>query len=226
MAKITITKEELEEIKKAVAKAESETSGEIATSFIRESDDYAVSELLFAVICGFCFFFLMLFFTPSVERLIQSLSWDYSVNHLLMFYGFSTFLVIAGCYFIANISAIDRFIVPRSVLRRKVQERAVRHFMESGVYNTRDRTGILIFISELERRVELLADTGISEKIPQQEWDRMVSGIVAGIKQNQLAESLITTIGECGSLLKRHFPIKADDENELSDGLELLEKKS
>ena len=69
-------------------------------------------------------------------------------------------------YFLFNISTLDRLIIPRKIMANKVKERAVRYFMESGVSNTRDRTGILIFISILERRVELLADRGIAEKIP------------------------------------------------------------
>ena len=149
--------------------------------------------------------------------------WEYSSHYLLMFYGFSTFLVMAIVYLLANIPFIDRLIVPKSVMRQKVNQRAERHFLESGVYDTKDRTGILIFISYLERRVELLADKGISEKIPQEKWDAIVGHIIDGIKSNQLVKHLSGSIRECGNLLAEQFPIQPDDENELKDDIHILE---
>ncbi|MCK5058657.1 MAG: TPM domain-containing protein [Candidatus Aminicenantes bacterium] len=224
MAKINLNKENLEEIKKAVKEAESKTSGEIATAFIRESDNYAIYELIFAVICGFLYFTIMMIFAKPAANLIKNMLWDYTVDHLLIFYGFSTFLVAAIFYLLANFPFIDRLIVPGSVRRRKVNERAVRHFMESGVYNTKDRTGILIFISALERRVELLADRGISEKIPREKWEGIVNHITTGIKANKLVEHLTGSIRECGDLLAEHFPIQPGDVNELKDNIAVLEK--
>ncbi|NQV16961.1 MAG: TPM domain-containing protein [Armatimonadetes bacterium] len=224
MPKLKFSKENLEQINKTVQQAESKTSGEIATAFIKESYDYAIYELIFAVICGFLYFVIMMFFVYEVETFIKQMFWDYSNNYLLLFYGFSTFLIISIFYFIANISMIDRIIVPKKVMKQKVKERAVRHFMESGVYNTRDRTGILIFISFLERRIELIADKGINEKIPQEKWNSIVENIIQGIKSDEVIEKLKESILECGKILEKHFPIKPDDTNELSDDVTILEK--
>ncbi len=224
MAQIKFNQEELAEIKNAVKEAESKTSGEIASAFIKESDDYAVYELLFALCCGFIYFVIIMFFAGTIEQTVKQMFWDYSTQHLLIFYGFSPFLVTGIFYLLANLSFIDRLVVPRSVMARKVNQRAVRHFMESGVYNTRDRTGILIFVSSLEHRVELLADSGIDEKIPQEKWDSIVGHIIAGVKSNQAVKHLCESIRECGTLLAEHFPIQADDVNELKDDIAVLEK--
>ncbi|RLC50967.1 MAG: TPM domain-containing protein [Candidatus Cloacimonadota bacterium] len=224
MSVIKFSKEDLEKIKEAVKKAESKTSGEIATAFIKQSYDYAIQELTFAVICGFVYFFIISFFTPAIESFLQKLFWEYSSAYLVMFYGLSTFLTITIFYFLANIPFVDRLIVSRKTMQQKVHERAIRHFMESGVYNTKDRTGILIFISFLEKRVELLADTGISAKIPQEKWNSIVNQIVEGIKQKKLVDNLIAAIDECGKLLSEHFPIQPDDKNELKDDINILKK--
>ncbi len=224
MSGFKLSKDEMKKIGSAVKKAESKTSGEIATAIIKESYNYAIYELIFAVIVGFLYFVIMMFFSGSIEQLLQGKFWDYSVNYLIMFYGFSTFIVITIFYFIGNISSIDRLIVPKKILIQKVQERATRYFMESGVYNTKDRTGILIFISIMERRVELLADSGINEKIPKEKWQSIVDDIIKGIKQNEIALHLTNSIKECGDLLAEHFPIQADDKNELTDDIDILEK--
>ncbi|MCP4154029.1 MAG: TPM domain-containing protein [bacterium] len=224
MAKLKFNETDLEQIKSAVKTAESKTSGEIATAFIKESDDYALYELIFAVACGFVYFFVMMFFTAPIEGLIKNMFWDYSIRYLLMFYCLSTFLVIGLFYILANIPFLDRLIVPRSVMQRKVNERAVRHFVESGVYDTKDRTGILIFISSLEHRVELLADKGINAKIKQDKWEAIVAHIIVGIKAGQVAQNLCHSISQCGDMLAKHFPIQADDVNELKDDIAVLEK--
>lgn len=224
MARMDLKNEDLEKIKNAVKNAESKTAGEIATAFIKESDNYAVYELMFSVFCGFIYFVVMMLFSSNIEHTLKKMLWDYSTDHLLIFYGLSTFLVIFIFYWLANISCIDRLIVPKSVMRRKVNERAVRYFMESGVYNTKDRTGILIFISSLERRVELLADKGINEKIPQEKWNAVVSHIIDGIKSGRMVENLTDAIAQCGEMLAEHYPIQPEDVNELKDDIAVLER--
>lgn len=224
MARMDLKNEDLEKIKNAVKNAERKTAGEIATAFIKESDNYAVYELMFSVFCGFIYFVVMMLFSSNIEHTLKKMLWDYSTDHLLIFYGLSTFLVIFIFYWLANISCIDRLIVPESVMRRKVNERAVRYFMESGVYNTKDRTGILIFISSLERRVELLADKGINEKIPQEKWNAVVSHIIDGIKSGRMVEHLTDAIAQCGEMLAEHYPIQPDDVNELKDDIAVLER--
>ena len=165
-----------------------------------------------------------MFFTDKIESIIKQMFWDYSNNYLLAFYGFSTFLIISLFYLFANIPFIDKLIVPRSIMNKKVNQRAVRYFMESGVYNTKDRTGILIFISILEKRVELLADKGISLKISQNEWDSILNHITKGIKNNEILKHLSESILTCGQLLEKNFPIQKNDKNELPDDIDILEK--
>lgn len=224
MASIKFSAEELEEIKRAVKDAESETAGEIATAFIKESDNYAVYELMFALFCGFIYFVIISIFADAIEPALRDMFWDYTPQYLLSFYGFSTFLVIGFFYLLANLPFVDRLVVPKGVMARKVNERAQRHFLESGIYNTKDRTGILIFISGLERRVELMVDKGISEKISQQKWNHLLDNIVVGIKEGKMVQNLCDSIRECGKLLAEHYPIQPDDVNELKDDIAILEK--
>jgi putative membrane protein len=224
MSTINFTKDELTQINSAVKEAESKTSGEIATAFIKESYNYAIHELTFSVIIGFVYFLAAMFYTGAVEHWLEQMFWDYSSLYLVMFYGLTTFGVITLVYFLTNIPVIDRLIIPRSVMAEKVNLRAIQHFMQSGVYKTKDRTGILIFISNLERRVELLADEGISKKIPEEKWSQIVSHIIDGIHQNKTAQHLVEAIRQCGDILAEHNPVQSDDVNELNDNITILEK--
>ncbi len=225
---IRLKQEELDRISHAVEKAEKKTSGEIALAMIPQSDSYAVFELMAAVLCGFVWFVALLFWINPISEWLSGLFWgtgsDTSVYPIVMLYGFSSFLIISIIYAIANIPVLDRIVVPRKFREIKVRERAQREFLDSGVYDTRDRTGILIFISLLEHRVELIADKGIAEKIEQKEWDSIVQVIVDGIRRKRLAESLCEAVSMCGNLLVKHFPIKDDDTNELTNHINILER--
>lgn len=223
MSKIKVDKEKLSEISNTVKQAESKTSGEIATAFIKESDNYAFYELSFGLIMGFVYFSIIMIFSTQIELIITGMFWEYKVDYLTAFTGYSTFLVIALFYLVSNIPAIDRLIIPKKIRNRKVHQRALRYFSESSVYDTKDNTGILIFISLLEQRVELIADKGINEKIEQNEWDSIVNNIVTGIKNGDWVKRLSESIIKCGDLLEEHFPINADDKNELRDEIVMLE---
>jgi len=223
MKKILLSEKEIENLRSAVEKAESNTSGEIATAIIAESDDYASFELNFAILNGFIYFFIMQFFTSDIKGILENMFWEYSDNYLVMFYGFSTFLVIFISYFMLNIPFFDRLIIPKKVMTKKVHNRAMKHFIESGTINTKDRTGILIFISVLERKVELIADTGIAIKITPEKWQEIVDNIIIGIKEKNISTHFVKSIEMCGELLAEHFPIEKDDQNELTDTITILE---
>lgn len=226
MRKLKFTEGDLEKIREAVKEAESKTSGEIKVAFIKESYDYAKYEVIFALFTGIIYLIAIFLFQNQIETLIKNMSWDYSPFYLTAFFGISPFVTMTIFYLIANIPLIDRLIIPGSIQRKKVNERAVRYFIESGVHTTRDRTGILIFLSFLEKRVELLADTGINSHIPQEKWDGIVSHIIEGIKSGNTVKNLTESVLECGKLLSEseNFPIKPDDTNELKDDVSILEE--
>ncbi len=226
MKNLKFSDSDLEKIEKAVKEAEGETSGEIKVAFIRESYDYAKFELLFALIAGFLSLGVLMIFPEKIEIFVKNMFWEYSPVYTAIFFGIFPFLIITIFYLLGNLSFIDRMIVPGSVMARKVNERAVRYFMESGIFNTRDRTGILIFLSFLERRVELIADKGIGAKIPKDRWEGVVSHITDGIRSGKTLENLVESVRECGIILSEadKFPIKPDDENELEDNVSVLER--
>ncbi len=224
MGKSSFSKNELDRIAKAVKEAEEKTSGEISVAFIKESSDYAKYELLFAIICGFIYTAVLMLFRTGIEEFIRRLFWDFSTSHLVIFHSVSPFIVITLFYFIANISFIDRIIIPGKVMERTARERASRYFFEAGITNTKERTGILIFLSFLERQVVLIADTGINSIAFRKRSPEIISNIISGIKTGDTIGKLAESIELCGKLVAEEAPIKPDDENELKNEVSILEK--
>lgn len=212
---IKLTAQGKEQVSKAVAKAEESTSGEIAVVVAKQSCDYAVYELTFAVIVGLIFMILGLIFYSEIDSIIMNMIWSSSKIVTTSVIGLGTFIIIILFYVLANIPFIDRLIIPKSIKDEKVREKAQLSFMNYEVGKTRDRTGILIFISKLERRVEILADVGISAVYPHDSWQKQVDRIISGIKNKQFADELEKVILDLGQVLAKNFPIKDDNTNEL-----------
>lgn len=108
-------------------------------------------------------------------------------------------------------------LVPERVLAEEVAQAAHVSFVRNGLMNTRDRTGVLVYVSLRERRVQILGDKGIHEKVGDSFWQAECDRIVAGIRGGRAADGLAEAIRSVGEKLQQHFPRREDDQNELPD---------
>jgi putative membrane protein len=106
-------------------------------------------------------------------------------------------------------------VVSNSKNFESVRKHAEDAFRKYGLQNTVDATGVLIFISVEEKRIEILADKGINEKVEQSTWDAMVNGLIIKIRQNGTCKGLCDLVTEVGKYLTEYFPIQPDDKDEL-----------
>lgn len=213
-------------IQKAVAQAETKTTGEIALAVTPESARYSVYELMAALCAGVFAFAAMLPFSGMIQQGLDKVMWGAAVWHLPAFFGISCFGITALLFWVANVPAIDRLIIPQAVRNRTVYNRALRHFVESGVYATENRSGILIFVSYMEREVRILADTGISAKIDRALWNLIAVDLAEGLGTDDATGAFVRAVERCGELLAEHFPAPAnpaENPNELPDGLVILD---
>jgi len=120
------------------------------------------------------------------------------------------------------VPALRRALCSPDEMERQVRRRALQAFVEHEVFDTRERTGVLLLLSLFERRVVVLGDAGINAKVEQAEWDGITAEIASGIRARKAAEALVTAVGRCGKLLQRSgVARRADDVNELPDRLQV-----
>lgn len=224
--RLRLSPADLDGIERAVREAERRTDGEIAVAAIPRSDDYSFHELLASVILGLAASAAALLARDQVLVLLDRAFWHVEPWVPALVHGLVGFAVTALAFLFANVPAIDRLIVPRRVRRRAVRDRALRHFVESGVYATRNGTGILIFVSYLEREVHIVADRCVAAEVPQSEWDSLAAAVAAGIKAGKAADALRDAVLRAGDLLAARFPASRDNPNELSNALAILEANS
>ena len=203
---------DLSGISAAVKEAESKTSGEIVPYVVEGSDGY--DEAVWKA--GFMFGFVVLAAFVSVHSFTTIwLPLDFAEMALV-----SLLLGGGGMLLARFVAPVRRLFAGAAVMERRVSQRAEEAFIAEEVFATRERTGILIFLSLLEHRVLVVGDSGINAKVEQSRWDEIVQLIVSSIRQRKPAEGLIAAIKKCGTLLEQKgVERRADDTNEIPNDL-------
>lgn len=195
------SKEEQKKIETAVKKAEEKTSGEIVPMVVDSSYEYPRAEMI----------------GSGTLSLATGLivSWAFGGESIWWFLPVFVVSYFVFQRLIRAWPALKRQLIHPDELTAEVREKALVSFVEQGLHETRDKTGILILISLFERRVQILADSGINAKVPEHTWDELVEIIVAGLKTATAGDAVCRAVERCGELLAEHFPRKADDSDEL-----------
>lgn len=203
---------DLERIRQAVKTAESKVSGEIVPVFVERSGTYSAAAFRAAVLVAAIAFLSIIFFDRYVPMLAV---FDPKLIFLIVAAaGSATFAAVR------LLPGLHRVFVRQEEMDRSTRQRAELSFLREEVFNTRQRTGIMIFISFFEHEVIVLADTGISKVVEQKVWDDVVFEIIQNIKKKNLVAGLEAAINRCGALLlEKGFAITPDDVNELRDDL-------
>jgi len=197
------TAEEKERLKATTHEVESKTIGEIVVMVVDHSDHYIEAEALGSVLLGSLLSLILavLFFHSSI--------WSYIPL---------TFIFFFPCWFLfIKVEVLKKLFIGIRRKEEAVRLRAERAFFERGLYRTKKNTGVLFFLSLLERKVWVLADKGIHEKMDQGTLNRFANEVSKGIREGRACDALSQAIQEIGALLSRHFPITADNVDELPD---------
>ena len=221
--KLNLKDEDFDRIKKSVADAEAKTTGEIAVAVTPESGTYSFWELLAADVLAAVVLICLLPFADKILGIYQHFYWDNAPAWIIpSFFLITCFAVIIIGFYLCNIPFIDRLIIPKEIRNRSVTNRAIRYFAESGVYETAEHSGILVFVSFMERQVRIVADKGISEKISQDLWNLIADDLCENMKKGNVTQAFTNAIEKCGELLAENFPPHEENPTELSDGLVIL----
>jgi uncharacterized membrane protein len=106
----------------------------------------------------------------------------------------------------------------RSVLRNEsCRERAAALFQSLGVAATREANGILVYVQLVDRRVEILADSGISTLIPASEWENICRRMETAFAARSYRQGMVDAVERITALLAQHFPATGANPNELDD---------
>lgn len=113
--------------------------------------------------------------------------------------------------------------LPLSLALKNVtaRQRAIHWFSELRVWDTEENSGIVLYLLLAERKIEIVADRGISRLVAQTEWDRICTQLQDRLSADQIHDGLQQALEQLGNLLRRHYPLSGEDSNpdELSNEL-------
>ena len=164
-AKTFFSDEEKARIEAAVNAAEARTSGEIVPLLVDAAYDYPRAEIV-----GGASFAL---------GLAVLVAWAFGHDSIWVFLPVFLVAYLPCKLLIRTLPGLKRRMIHPAEMAAEVEEKALVSFLTHNLHQTRDATGVLILICLFEKRVRVLADSGISSVIPQPTWDEIVATITA-----------------------------------------------
>ena len=212
----SLKESDLERIKTAVKNAEEKISGEIVPVIVDRSGDYTIALYKGSLIgASLTFITVVVLDRFVIKDAVNTLFYDPVFILLVVILG-----GVLGAILPYFSDSVKRMLVARRYQDLVTRQTAENAFLEEEVFNTRQRTGIMIFVSFFEHEVIVMADKGISKIVDQKQWDNIVQDIIAEIKNGKIVEGLEKGITQCGEiLLEKGFQKRIDDINELRDDL-------
>jgi putative membrane protein len=125
-------------------------------------------------------------------------------------------LFVLGAFLSSRSNLIRRLLTKKKRRAEIVRTSAAAMFYEAGIANTRAETGILIYLSLFERRLELLADRGVLTAMPAMEWNEELFELHEAGRRGD-AKLLEDALHSLSELLSKHLPATGENPNELAD---------
>lgn len=210
-----LTEEDCRRIEQAVQTAEHGTRAEIVPMIVARSGLYREARHYVGVGCA------LLALTTSLLLEANWLAWGWHAANAVWLLA-ATMAAYGLGVWLGGHPFVTRLMTSRERRSHKVRLRAERGFSQLGVARTRERTGVLLMVSLLERQVYVMADRSLAETVPQGEWQAVVEATLGPIKDGKIADGLCAGIERCGIVLARVAPARAgENPNELPDRLRI-----
>ena len=201
-----LSEHEQRQVAEAIARVEQQTDAELVTVLAARADDYAYIPLLWAS--------LIALVVPGVVHYLSG----YLTMYTLLLAQWVTFIVLCLVF---RLPRVTTRLIPRSVRHWRASNLARRQFLEQNLHHTLGSTGVLIFVSEAERYVEIIVDEGISRHLDNSDWGTIVSDFTRRVGLGHTAEGFIACIDASAELLATHIP-KTHPRNQLPNRLVVL----
>jgi putative membrane protein len=211
----------------AVAEAESKTSGEILCVLQRKVSDYREIPLAWAAAAALVVPAGLAAF--GVEPWLNSadggdwvatnaVNLSLALNTAIIGYSLvqlAIFAVVAAVLAIAR--PLKLALTPKGLKRRRVKRAALHHL--KAAHLVCDEGIVVIFASDQERMVTVVADEALHLKAGDAAWDGAVAAVLSGIKSGDPTSGFVSAVELCGGYLAEHFPATGPRRNGLSDRL-------
>lgn len=201
-----LSADDRQRIEAAIAAAEQRTAAELVTVVARASGSYNFLPTLAAVVGTFV-----------VSGLALIIPWP-PVSTVGEFYALQIGIFII-LMLLFNWWPLRRLVVPRGAQRDRARLRAHQMFLDLGLAATRDRTGVMFYVSIAEHYVEIITDRGVRAVVEDEAWVRIIADFTAQVRRGRIADGFLEAITAATDVLAERLPVQPGDRNELSNRL-------
>lgn len=202
----------IQKISKCVENAEENTNAEIVPMIVKSSSQHHY-------VGPFLFLTLMLVF----EHLLLSFLDLWTKHNAFLVMSILFVLSLLGAFFGKDILFIQRLFLTKIDKKYHVHQRAELEFYRSPIKKTHQHTGVLIFVSLVERQALILADKKISDQVEQDVWKNIVDEMILSLRKNDFVGAFDLSISKVGEILKQKCPAESHGINEVANELVILE---
>lgn len=182
-----------EKIRSKIEEVEKKSSCELVAMITQESDDYTFIPIMYAAVFALLYpLFHFSFFSDSNFE---------SIYHIQLLVFAVTLLVVQNAY-------IKYTLIPKSVKQKRASYNAHKQFVMQGLHKTPDHQAVLFFVSIKEKYVEIIVDSGVSEKIDNGFMEKVVQHFTQRVKEGDFGEGYLAAIEMCSNKLIETFPSK------------------
>lgn len=198
-------------IERAIAEAETRTTGEFVAVVTEESDDY----LFIPTLAAACLALAL----SGLALLVQ--------GPLSLSFGLTEFYTAQVLTFLALVIVfrwppLKLSLVPKRVKEERARRLAHQLFIDLGLSSTRQRTGAMLFVSAAEHYVEIIVDRGIRERVDDAVWEGIITAFVADVRAGRIGDGFVRAIEATTAVIGEHFPWHPEDTNELPNRLVVI----
>lgn len=202
MSRATFDQSACDTLANCVKEIEKDTDAELVIVVRARSGNYRHADYLFGALIAFVGLLLLLFLPIDFHHYWVPI--DVAI------------LFVIGAYLSSHSSAIRRLLTTQKFRAEAVRRGAAAMFYEAGIANTNAEMGVLVYLSLLERRLELIADRGVLKAVPPLEWNHNLFELKR-VGNSPNLEAFLKGLRDFGSLLANQLPATGENPNELPD---------
>ena len=194
-------------VRQAVADVETLTSAELVIAVRSSSGRYREADYL----CGFAaalVTLLALLYLPQIFPL-----WVFVPNLVVGF--------VVGSFLGSRSASLRRLLTPRAALEESVSRSARAWFVEGRYSRLPQHNAVLVYVALLERRVQVVADLGVSVTALEPRWSESCRALDEALHPRPDLRRFVAALRRLGETLSREHPRLARDRNELPDEVEV-----
>jgi putative membrane protein len=191
-----------DQIAQCVREIEAETDAELVIVVRARSGSYRHADYLCGALLAYAGLLFLLFSPWSFAQ------YWVAVDVALLF--------ALGAYGSSRSDTLRRWLTRRKYRAEVVRVGAAAMFYEAGVANTMNEMGVVVYLSLLEKRLEVIADRGILRAVPPLEWNECVFDLHQAGRRPQPV-TLLEALRRMGQLLAKCLPPTGENPNELND---------